>query len=262
MAGDPRGGARVRVRVLPRAHPHPREPRDAVPGRRRAAARVQPPVRPVRGRDPRRRGHRDDPGRPRDHPRAPARADRLREGGCQRRPPVGRAAAVRRRRRLERGGDAQPRRRPGPALRADARARRGDAGDLARRRGELRGAPRELRAHLVVAQARPAPRPADPRRRQRRQRCSTACWPTATTGCPTWSAATTCCSRASRSCAAAPIARSASRSTPRRRARSGSSATREAGVERCVFYVPSAGADAVEAKIERVLDSAAQVGLR
>jgi probable F420-dependent oxidoreductase len=36
----------------------------------------------------------------------------------------------------------------------------------------------------------------------------------------------------------------------------------QAGVERCVFYVPSAGADAVEAKIERVLDSAAQVGLR
>ena len=36
----------------------------------------------------------------------------------------------------------------------------------------------------------------------------------------------------------------------------------EAGVERCVFYVPSAGPDAVEAKIERVLDSAAQVGLR
>jgi probable F420-dependent oxidoreductase len=36
----------------------------------------------------------------------------------------------------------------------------------------------------------------------------------------------------------------------------------EAGVERCVFYVPSAVADAVEAKIERVLDSAAQVGLR
>jgi len=29
-----------------------------------------------------------------------------------------------------------------------------------------------------------------------------------------------------------------------------------------VFYVPSAGADAVEAKLERVLDSAAQVGLR
>jgi probable F420-dependent oxidoreductase len=36
----------------------------------------------------------------------------------------------------------------------------------------------------------------------------------------------------------------------------------QAGVERCVFYVPSAGPDAVEAKIERVLDSAAQVGLR
>ena len=57
-------------RVLPRAHPHPREPRDAVPGRRRAAAGVQPPARPVRRRDPRRGGHRDDPGRPRDHPRA------------------------------------------------------------------------------------------------------------------------------------------------------------------------------------------------
>jgi probable F420-dependent oxidoreductase len=35
----------------------------------------------------------------------------------------------------------------------------------------------------------------------------------------------------------------------------------EAGVERCVFYVPSAGEDAVESKIERVLDSAAEVGV-
>jgi probable F420-dependent oxidoreductase len=35
----------------------------------------------------------------------------------------------------------------------------------------------------------------------------------------------------------------------------------EAGVDRCVFYVPSAGPDAVEAKIARVLDSAATVGV-
>jgi probable F420-dependent oxidoreductase len=34
-----------------------------------------------------------------------------------------------------------------------------------------------------------------------------------------------------------------------------------ARVERCVFYVPSAGADQVEAKIVRVLESAASVGL-
>ena len=34
-----------------------------------------------------------------------------------------------------------------------------------------------------------------------------------------------------------------------------------AGVDRCVFYVPSAGPDEVEAKIARVLDSAAAVGL-
>jgi hypothetical protein len=36
----------------------------------------------------------------------------------------------------------------------------------------------------------------------------------------------------------------------------------QAGVDRCVFYVPSGGPDGVEAKIERVLDSAATVGLR
>lgn len=35
----------------------------------------------------------------------------------------------------------------------------------------------------------------------------------------------------------------------------------QAGVDRCVFYLPSAGPDAVEAKIERVLESAATVGL-
>lgn len=36
----------------------------------------------------------------------------------------------------------------------------------------------------------------------------------------------------------------------------------QAGVDRCVFYVPSAGEAPVEAKIERVLGSAAAVGLR
>jgi len=36
----------------------------------------------------------------------------------------------------------------------------------------------------------------------------------------------------------------------------------EAGVERCVFYIPSAGRAEIEPRIERILDSAAQAGVR
>jgi len=35
----------------------------------------------------------------------------------------------------------------------------------------------------------------------------------------------------------------------------------QAGIERCVFYVPSSAADEIEAKIARVLESAATVGV-
>ena len=67
-AGAPGRGARVRLALLPRAHPHPGQPRDALPGRRRAAARVQPHARPVRG--ARRGGLRDRAHRARHRDRA------------------------------------------------------------------------------------------------------------------------------------------------------------------------------------------------
>ena len=94
--------------------------------------------------------------------------------------------------------------------------------------------------------------------------CSTACWPTAITGCPTSSAATTRSSRASKSCASAPLTpdgESASPSTPPRRARTGWSATRwpVSNVASSTSRPPDA--DEVEAKIARVLESAATVGL-
>ena len=117
----------LRVPAVPRAHPHPRRPRDPVSGGRRAAARVQPHVRPVRRADGRRDRDRAAPDRDRDLPGDRARPDRHRQGGRVARPALGRAVPVRRRRRLERRGDAQPRHRPLEAVRDHARADRGDA---------------------------------------------------------------------------------------------------------------------------------------
>ena len=80
-----------------------------------------------------------------------------------------RALHLRRRRRLAAGGDAKPRHRPRAALRADARAGRGDEGDLDRGRGLLPRQARRLRPDLVLAEAGPAAPPAGADRRQRRQ---------------------------------------------------------------------------------------------
>ena len=96
-----------------------------------------------------------------------ARPDHHRQGGRERRPPLRRAPGVRRRRGLEPRGDAQPRHRPARADGADGGADRGDEGDLDAGRGQLPRRVRQLRAHLVVAQAGAAAASAGARRRQR-----------------------------------------------------------------------------------------------
>ena len=126
-----------------------------------------PHIRPVRRADGRGGRDRAAADRDRDLPRHRARSDHHRQGGRVARPSLGRAVPVRRRRGLERRGDGEPRHRPVAAVRDDARADRGDEGDLVRGRGELLGSLRQLRADLVLAEAAPAAAPADPRRRQR-----------------------------------------------------------------------------------------------
>ena len=68
-----------------------------------------------------------------------ARSDHHREGGRVARPSLRRPRALRHRRRLERGGDGEPRHRVPHSLEAAEGARAGDEGDLDRGRGQLRG---------------------------------------------------------------------------------------------------------------------------
>ena len=108
--------------------------------------------------------------RQRDLPRRGARPDHHRQGGRERRPPLGRAARVRRRRRLEPRGDANhgtdPRTRMA-LLRERVEAMKAIwTQDEASYHGALRG----LRADLVVAQARPAAASAGAGGRQRARR--------------------------------------------------------------------------------------------
>ena len=152
-------------------HTHiPASPRDPLPGRRRAAAQIQPHLRPLRRADRGRRGDLAAARRQRHLPGRRARPDHDRQRGRLGRPPLRRALRVRRRRRLEPRGDGQPRHRPAHAHAADGRAGRGDEGDLDRGRGELPRRVRRLRPDLVLAEARPAPAPAGPGRRQRADR--------------------------------------------------------------------------------------------
>ena len=146
---------------------------------------VQPHLRPVRRADRGRRRDGEAAGRDRHLPRDRARPDHHREGGREPRPALRRAVPVRRRRRLEPRGDGEPRHRPAPALLADARAGRGDEGDLDPGRGRVPRRARRLRPHLVVAEAGAEAAPADPRRRQRRPRCSSGWSRSATSGCRT-----------------------------------------------------------------------------
>ena len=84
---------------------------------------------------------------------------------------------------------AEPRHRPDDALPAHARERRGDEGDLDRGRGRVPRPDRRLRPDLVLAEAGAEAAPAGARRRAAARRCSTAWWPTATSGSRTGSRA-------------------------------------------------------------------------
>src|SRR5947209_3559478 len=168
-AARPAGrGARLRVALLPRAHAHSGEPPLAVSRRRGPSARVLEHLRPVRGAERGRRGDRAAARRHRHLPCRGARPDRHREGGREHRPAVGRPVPVRCRRGLERRGDGEPRHRSARPLRSHARARRGDEGDLGRRRGGVPRTPRRLRPDLVVAEAAPATASPGARRGDRR----------------------------------------------------------------------------------------------
>ena len=116
------------------------------------------------------RRHHEAQGRHRHLPRHRARPDHHRQGGRERRLAVGRAPALRHRRRLEHRGDGEPRHRLQDALEAAARARAGDEGDLDQGRGRVPRRARRLRPDLVVAEARAEAAPADPHRRRRPER--------------------------------------------------------------------------------------------
>ena len=125
-------GARLRVAVVPRAHAHPGLARDALSGRRRPALDVLALAGPVRRADRRRDGDHRAAARHRDLPRDRARPDHHGQGGRVAGPAQRRASRVRRRRRVEPRGDAQPRHRSAHAHGGHGRARRGDQDDLDR----------------------------------------------------------------------------------------------------------------------------------
>ena len=128
--------------------------------RRGAAADVLPHLRPVcvagRGRHP------PPPAadRQRHLPGDRARPDRHRQGGRERRPPLRGSPGLRRRRRLEPRGDAQPRHRPPHPHETDGRAGRGDEGDLDRGRGHLPGPVRNF--ERIWSWPKPVQRPHPP----------------------------------------------------------------------------------------------------
>ena len=93
-------------------------------------------------------------GRHRHLPDHRARHDRHREGGGHPRLPLQRPLPLRHRRRLERGGDGEPRHRLQDALQEDGRAGARDEGDLDEGRAEVPRRVRQLRSALVVAEAR------------------------------------------------------------------------------------------------------------
>ena len=85
---------------------------------------------PVRDLDRRGDGDKDVEGRDRGVPRHPARHDPDRQARRHDRPGLGRPVSVRHRRRVEPGRDREPRHRVQNPLQEDARADRGDEGDL------------------------------------------------------------------------------------------------------------------------------------
>ena len=130
----------------------------------------------------RRRGDENAEARHRRLPGDPARSDPDRETGGLARPDLGRALPVRHRRRLERGRDGGPRHGLRHPLQADARADRGDAGDLDRVEARVPWRIREFRPDDDLAEAGAEAAPADHRRRRvSARRAARAA--TATAGC-------------------------------------------------------------------------------
>ena len=208
------------------------------------------------------RGGRDDRAAQGRHGRLPgdrARPDHHGEGGGDARPHLRRPLPVRRRRGLEPGGDAKPRHRPGHALQAHARERRGDEGDLDPGRGRV---PRPA-SSTSTRSGRGRSRC---RSRTRRcswagsaRRCSTAWWRTATSGSRIACRARRSSASGSRSFSGAPRRPAASRipvtvfgAKPEVRLLE---RLRAAGVTRSLFYLPPEE----PAEVERQLDELAKV---
>ena len=251
-------GARLRIALFHRAHPHPGEPRDALPTGRRSAARVLASVRSVRLVHRSRGRYRAAQGSHGDLPGGATRSDHDRQGGGKRRPAERWAIPVRRGGGVEPGGDAQPRHRPVEAVRTPARAGGGDEGDLDSGRARVPRPPRGLRPHLVMAQAGAgAPSSGSPRRprsqggRPRARVCRRVV--------PQQLRRHRQDDRADRA-DEAPGARGGGtrdrRHPPDRPARAaGIERYEAAGVHRCVWYLPSAAPD----QVERALDMYANV---
>ena len=250
-AGPPRRGARPGVAVLRRAHPHPGR---AARRPTRAAATL-----------PRKYWHCYDLFVALTAAAAATSRLRVGSGIClviERDPIItakevasvdhlsGGPLRVRRRRGLEPRGDGQPRHRPARADGHHARAGRGDEGDLDPRRGQL---PRRARRTSSGSGPSPSPRSARTRRSSSAataRRSSTACWPSATPGCPTSDRAGLL-DRVAELRGARRSRRSTSRSWACPPTRASWSGSREAGVTRaCTGCRPAAAAQS-SATLER-----------
>ncbi len=111
-------------------------------------------------------GHQAAQGRDRRLSGDPARHDPDRQARRLDRPGLGRAVSVRHRRRLERRGDREPRHRIRRPLQKDARADRGDEGDLDQVEGGVPRRHRQFHGDDDLAQASAEAAPAGhPRRR-------------------------------------------------------------------------------------------------
>ena len=169
-AGAPGRGARVRVALPSRAHAHPgragrRPTRPAASCRRSTATPSTRSSRLAVGGG----GDRAAQARHRHLPRGRARPDRHGQGGGHPRPHSGGRFLFGVGAGWNREEMREPRHRSGQPLRAHARARGGDEGDLDRGRGRVPRRARGLRPDLVVAEA---------GARSRTRRCSWAAWAT------------------------------------------------------------------------------------
>ena len=168
-----------------RTLPHSVDAQVALPERRRSAEEILRRDGPVRGAECGGSRHQDAAARHRHLPDRAARPDPDRQAGRLDRPGLGRPFPVRRRQRLERGRDGQPRHRFRDPPQAGARAYRGHEGDLDQVKGRVSWRIREFRADDDLAEAGPEAASADPGRRGLPLRRAAGPALTATAGCLT-----------------------------------------------------------------------------